>query len=62
ICVLLDSGEKVFVKAHRDSYVEATQPLGRELEKLLGEDSVYIDVRRQPLLKAPAKRRWQKRN
>ncbi|MBC8206434.1 MAG: DNA polymerase III subunit alpha [Kiritimatiellales bacterium] len=61
ICVLLDSGEKVFVKTHRDMYVEATQHLGHELEQLLGEDCVYIESRQQPLLKPPTKRRWQKR-
>jgi hypothetical protein len=61
ICVLLDRGEKVFIKAHRDSYVEATQNLGHEFEQLLGEDSVYIEARQQPLLRPPAKRKWQKR-
>jgi DNA polymerase-3 subunit alpha len=61
ICILLDTGEKVFVKAHRDSYVEATQHLGHELEQLLGEDSVYIESRQSPLLKPPAKRRWQRK-
>jgi len=61
ICVLLDSGEKVFIKTHRDSYVEATQHLGYELEQLLGEDCVYIESRQQPLLKPPQKRRWQKK-
>lgn len=61
ICVILDNGEKVFIKAHRDLYVEATQHLGHELEQLLGEDCVYIEGRTQPLLKPPAKRKWQKR-
>ena len=61
VCILLDSGEKVFVKAHRDMYVDATQQLGHELEQLLGEDCVYIESRLQPLLRKPAKRRWQKR-
>ncbi len=61
ICILLDSGEKVFIKTHRDLYVEATQQLGHELEQLLGEDSVYIESRQQPLLRPPARRKWQKR-
>lgn len=61
ICLILDNGEKVFIKAHRDLYVEATQHLGHELEQLLGEDCVYIEGRPQPLLKPPAKRSWQKR-
>ncbi len=61
ICVLLDRGEKVFITAHRDCYVEATQNLGHELEQLLGEDSVYIEARQNPLLKPPARRKWQKR-
>ncbi|QHI69575.1 DNA polymerase III subunit alpha [Tichowtungia aerotolerans] len=61
ICILLDSGEKVFVKAHRDYYVEATQQLGHELEQLLGEDCVKIVSRQNPLLRPPARRKWQKR-
>lgn len=61
ICILLDSGEKVFVKAHRDFYVEATQHLGHELEQLLGEDCVKIVSRQNPLLRPPSRRKWQKR-
>jgi len=61
ICVLLDSGEKVFVKTHRETYVRATRELAQELEHLLGEDSVYIAANPKPTLREPAKRKWQKR-
>jgi DNA polymerase-3 subunit alpha len=61
ICVILDDGAKIFVKAHRDNYVEATQQLGYELEQLLGEDCVYIETKQNPLLKPPARPRWQKK-
>jgi len=61
ICVLLDSGEKVFVKTHRETYVSATRELAQELEHLLGEDSVYVAANPKPLLREPAKRKWQKR-
>jgi len=61
ICVLLDSGEKVFVKTHRETYVRATCELAQELEHLLGEDSVYVAANPKPLLREPAKRQWQKR-
>jgi DNA polymerase III alpha subunit len=60
LCILLDNGEKVFIKAHQDLCVEATQGLGHELEQLLGEDSVYIETKTQPVLRPPARRKWQK--
>ncbi len=61
ICVLLDSNEKVFIKAHRDSYIRATRELVLELEHLLGEESVYVEVTPKALLREPAKKQWQKR-
>lgn len=61
ICILLDNGEKVFIKAHQDLSVEATQGLGHELEQLLGEDSVYIETKTQPVLRKPTRRKWQRR-
>ena len=61
ICILLDTGEKVFIRTHRDMYVEATQQLGHELEHLLGEDCVYIEARLTPLLRPPVRRKWGKK-
>jgi DNA polymerase III subunit alpha len=62
ICVILGGGEKVFIRAHRDLFVEAAQQLGHELEQLLGEDCVYIESRQDPLLRPPSRRKWQKRS
>ncbi|MEI6972776.1 MAG: OB-fold nucleic acid binding domain-containing protein, partial [bacterium] len=45
ICVLLDSGEKVFIKADRTSQVTASQELVHKLAHLLGEEAVYVDAR-----------------
>jgi DNA polymerase-3 subunit alpha len=61
ICLQLDSGEKVFIKADRLSQVTASQELVRQLEHLLGEDAVYIGTRAQPFLKEPPRRRFNDR-
>ncbi len=61
ICVLLDSGEKVFIKTHRETHVSINRELVLDLEHLLGEESVYVAANPKPLLREPTKRRWQKR-
>jgi len=61
IYVLLDSGEKVRIKIHRENFVTITRELVLELEHLIGEDDVYIAAHPKPLLREPAKRKWQKR-
>ncbi len=58
ICVLLDSGEKVFIKADRTSQVTASQELVHKLEHLLGEEAVYVGARSQPFLHEPPRRRF----
>jgi DNA polymerase-3 subunit alpha len=58
ICILLDSGEKVFIKADRHSQVTASPELVQELEELLGEDAVYVGARAQPFLREPPRRRF----
>ncbi|NOU35219.1 MAG: DNA polymerase III subunit alpha [Kiritimatiellaceae bacterium] len=61
ICVLLDSGEKIFIKADRASQVTASPELVQNLEHLLGEDAVYVGARSQPFLREPPRRRWPKK-
>ncbi len=61
ICILLDSGEKIFTKADRYSQVAATPELIQQLTALLGENSVYIGVRQQPFLPEPARRNFKRR-
>jgi DNA polymerase III subunit alpha len=58
ICVLLDSGEKVFIKADRTSQVTASQELVHKFEHLLGEEAVYVGARSQPFLHEPPRRRF----
>jgi DNA polymerase-3 subunit alpha len=58
ICILLDSGEKVFVRGERRYHAEASHELIQELEHLLGEESVYVAPRTEAFLREPAKRRF----
>jgi hypothetical protein len=58
LCVLLDSGEKIFIKADRSSQVTASPELVQKLEHLLGEDAVYVGARSQPFLREPPRRRF----
>jgi len=58
ICVLLDSGEKVFIKADRNSQVTASPELVHKFEHLLGEEAVYVGARSQPFLREPPRRRF----
>jgi len=61
ICIKIDNGDKVFVRAHSDYYVNISQDLTKELEHVLGEESVYIESRQQPLLQDPARSKWSKK-
>jgi DNA polymerase-3 subunit alpha len=57
-CVLLDSGEKVFIQADRACRVAVSQDLVRRLEELLGTEAVYVGARSQALLREPSRRRF----
>jgi DNA polymerase-3 subunit alpha len=57
LCLLLDSGEKVFIKADRHTQVAASPELIRQFEDLLGEESIYVGARTQPFLHEPPRRR-----
>jgi DNA polymerase III subunit alpha len=59
LCVLLDSGEKVFIRADHRHQVRACPELVHALEELLGEDCVYVGNHDKPLLSPPKKRnKW----
>jgi DNA polymerase-3 subunit alpha len=58
ICVLLDSGEKIFIKADRHSQVAASPELVQKLEHLLGEEAVYVGAKTKPFLHEPPRRRF----
>ncbi len=51
ICLMTPSGEKVFIETDRKFKVDANQELVEQLERLLGEDSVYLAVNKQPCKK-----------
>jgi DNA polymerase-3 subunit alpha len=61
VCVELASGEKIFIKAEHTFKTTATAALVHELEKVLGEGSVYIAVNPAPLLRPRKKPEWARR-
>jgi len=61
ICILLDSGEKVFVHGERRYYVQTSHELIQEIEHLLGEESVYVAPRAEAFLREPEKRRFNRK-
>ena len=58
ICIEYTSGEKVFVAAEHTFKTTATQRVVHELEKVLGEGSVYIAVNPSPCLRSRRKGEW----
>lgn len=61
LCLLMDAGEKLFIKADMHHKIEATPQLVHDLEQILGEKSVYVGAVATPLLQEPQKKRWQKK-
>ncbi len=59
ISIEFPGGEKVFVDTDRTHKVAADEKLVRELEHILGEDTVYIEVNSSPCLR-PKKPRWER--
>lgn len=43
-CIIYPSGKKVFLESGPEFAVDVTESLIREFERLLGEDTVYVDV------------------
>jgi DNA polymerase-3 subunit alpha len=60
VCVVFSDGKKVFISAARDYQVNAQHSLIEQLEHVLGEDSVYVNINRNPCKKPPARngRKW----
>ncbi len=56
LCIIQPGGEKIFIKAGRQYYVEPHAQLIQELEQLLGEGSVYVAINEQPCLNPPVRR------
>lgn len=60
LCLLLDSGEKVFIRADHRHQVNPCTELVQAFEELLGEDCVYVGTVSKALLSPPKKRRFRK--
>lgn len=55
ICVIQANGDKIFIEADRGYRVTPTPAFVHDLDKLLGEGSVYIHVNPQPCLRASSR-------
>lgn len=63
LCIKYPDGEKVFIKAEHTFYTTATQRVLHEMEKILGEGSVYVAVNPSPCLRPREKNgRWRNGN
>ncbi|HMP90735.1 MAG TPA: DNA polymerase III subunit alpha [Kiritimatiellia bacterium] len=61
ICIEQPGGEKIYVDADHTFRVSASERLVREIEKLLGEDTVYLVVNPAPCLRPPRQFNGQRR-
>lgn len=65
LCLIFPGDQKIFINAASKLYAAATHELAEELEKFLGEDSVYVAANRKSIYKKydPTARRsaWSKR-
>jgi len=61
LCIEQPNGEKIFVDADHTFKVSASERLVREVEKVLGEDTVYINVNPSPCLRPPRQYGGQRR-
>ncbi len=53
LCLMFADGKKVFISADRTYRVNPCHELIQRLQGVLGEESVYLDVNRQPCKKPP---------
>ncbi len=56
LCIVKPGGDKIFINTDRDYKVAPDQAFVKEVERLLGEDSVYIAVNPRPCLRARKQR------
>jgi DNA polymerase III alpha subunit len=59
ICIEYPTGQKVFIGTDRSFKVAAEESLVHEVNQLLGEDSCYLQVKQEPILR-PRKKRWER--
>lgn len=58
ICLLMPSGEKVFLETDKTFSVVPDKNLYTELEKILGEKGLYLEIDPSPCKKGKQKKRW----
>ncbi|HMP76240.1 MAG TPA: DNA polymerase III subunit alpha [Kiritimatiellia bacterium] len=61
ICIEYAGGERVVIAAEHTFKTTATARVIHDLEKVLGEGSVYVGVNPAPCLRPPRKREWGRR-
>jgi len=61
LCIEQPGGEKIFVEADHTFKVSASERLVREIEKVLGEETVYLAINPNPCLRPPRQFNGQRR-
>jgi DNA polymerase-3 subunit alpha len=61
ICIEYPGGEKIFLDTDRSFRASASEKLVHDVDHLLGEDSCYVQVNPNPILR-PRMRRWESRD
>jgi hypothetical protein len=51
ICLLYPSGEKVFIDSAKDTWVRVDDDLIHQLHHLLGEEGVFVAVKKEPFVR-----------
>lgn len=62
LCLLYPTGEKVFIDAGREYTVTVTEALAQEIERELGEQSVYVAAKSKATLHPVRRRKQWKKN
>ena len=62
VCLLMPTGEKVFINTNRSFRVFPDQDLIKDIEHLLGEETAYVSVDPSPCKNPPKPRPWEKKN
>jgi DNA polymerase-3 subunit alpha len=59
ICIEYPTGQKVFIGTDRSFKVAADEAFVHDVNHLLGEESCYLQVKQEPILR-PRKKRWER--
>jgi hypothetical protein len=62
LCIQMPKGEKVFVETGSTSSVRPSNRLVQELERIIGEECVYVEPVTAACLTPPPERRWSGKN